>query len=1048
MSAKADLLRDLGELPGNELSLDLLCKQLQTSVGVIPFIGAGTSMDFGFPSWTNFLLKLAQEAGIEPAIRQHIGQGHYEEAAEELLKTLRFRRFQDLFVSEFGNHRIEGKQLKGAVCQVPRLSSGPVITTNFDHVLERVFEQAGFQSEVVLGARADKVVTGLHQNASILLKIHGDVAETTDRILTLGEYKNHYGDTEPAKVDLNRSLPRLLKLMLSSRPVLFIGCSLNQDRTVSLLLEVARDLPDVAHYAIVEKPDDEAAYRKKDRYLSDQGIRPIWFLARDKKGATQFHLIQMVLNYLADAIPEAFRRRANNTVEVDARRDNLPDDLSSFVGRETDVQAVKALLESDRLVTLAGAGGCGKTRLAIHVARQVLDRYKDGVWLVKLASIRDKSLVPQTVAKALGLKEQAPRPPTQALADYLTSKELLLVIDNCEHLVDACADLVKELLEASGRLRVLVTSRQTLDLKLAGESVYRVSPLGTPDLSKLPRFDRLDQFDAVRLFVARAKLSITEENAPAIAEICHRLDGIPLALELAAARLDGLSVQEIAQNLHEAFRMLTGGDRTILPQHQTLRATMDWSYDLLSQEQQRLLRALSVFDGGCTWEAASAVCGSDTADKWVILDQLKKLVDRSMVVSKPQHALTRYQLLETIRQYALEKLTAAGEDKELKCRHRDWFLALAELAEPELLKSEQDKWLDWLETDHDNLRAALTWSAANQETDFALRLGAALWRFWEMRGYLTEGRQRLAKLLALPDSPLSEATRSKVLSGAGMLAYRQGNAQAAHDLFTRALAIERRRQDPSRVAVCLNDLGIASQLRGEFQQAHDYYEESLKLAKQSGTQRDIGVALFNIGNAAYRLGQFDKASRVLPQSLKLFEDDGNLDGCAFSLHVLGMLALHRGDEETARSNLQKSYDLRKKLGNKRGMSDSLSGLARAALLRGETDTAHSRLAESLILRRELDDARGTAETLESFVVLAVEQGQMLRAVQISAAAAELRNTIGVPRSPIEHEEQDRCMKRARAVLGGDALEQARSIGRSLPLDQVVRVAQSQGMHHE
>src|SRR5579884_1260938 len=496
---------------------------------------------------------------------------------------------------------------------------------------------------------------------------------------------------------------------------------------------------------------------------------------------------------------------------LEAFAHNLPVQLTSFIGREKEMEEIKRLLSTAHLLTLTGSGGCGKTRLALQVAADRVEEYADGVWLVELAAIADLGLVPQTVAVALGVSEEPNRPLGETLANYLRPKSLLLVLDNCEHLLTACAQLADTLLRTCPKVRILASSREGLGL--LGEALYHVPSLSLPDEKRLPTLEQLSQYEAVRLFVERAVLSrpdfaVTAQNAASVVQICSRLDGIPLAIELAAARARALAVEQLAQRLDDRFRLLTGGSRTALPRQQTLRATIDWSYDLLSQAERTLLRRLSVFLGGWTLEAAEAVCadashappraaamgagehaaapleagsrenaGGPVAAE-AVLDLLSRLVDKSLVlVEESAEAEARYRLLETVRQYSRDRLMESEEARDLRCRHRDWFLTLAEGAERRLRGPDQVAWLNRLAQEHDNLRMALEWCRAEEDAgaEAGLRLAGALWRFWRVRGYLSEGRERLEAALAQASASERTAQRAKALYGLAALAWGQGD---------------------------------------------------------------------------------------------------------------------------------------------------------------------------------------------------------------------------------------------------------------------------------
>jgi predicted ATPase len=487
---------------------------------------------------------------------------------------------------------------------------------------------------------------------------------------------------------------------------------------------------------------------------------------------------------------------------------NLPLQITSFVGRETEIAAVKRLLGTTRLLTLAGAGGCGKSRLALRVGEDVLRGFADGAWQVELAALSDPALIPQTVATALGLRDAAGRPLLDQLIDYLRGRSLLLILDNCEHLVAACAQFAETLLRLSPGLTILTTSRHVLGV--TGETAWRVLSLAVPDLQSPPPLERLTHYEAVQLFIDRAgaaqpSLQVTTQNAPAVARICHQLDGIPLAIELAAARSRVFSVEQIAARLDDRFRLLTSGPRTALPRRQSLRATIDWSHDLLSEPERALLRRLSVFAGGWTFEAAEFVAAGEQVQPYAVLDLLTQLVDKSLVIAEERRGAVRYRLLETIRQYALERLRAAGEAEATRDRHLAYCLALAEEADPKLRGAESRLFLDRLEEEHANLRAALERAMASPDGgETALRLSGAPARFWWLRSHHDEGWRRLEHALAR--APDASAARMKALHGAGYLAHHRRDSTPARELLGESLAIARARDDRWMVAWVLHSL--------------------------------------------------------------------------------------------------------------------------------------------------------------------------------------------------------------------------------------------------
>jgi len=618
---------------------------------------------------------------------------------------------------------------------------------------------------------------------------------------------------------------------------------------------------------------------------------------------------------------------------LDVRPNNLPVQLTSFIGRVREIAEIKRLLGDARLVTLTGSGGAGKTRLALQVAADVLVDYPDGVWLAELAPIADPTLVSKTVASALNVPEQPGRKIADTLVDALRHKTLLLALDNCEHLVSACRDLAVALLRSCPHVRILVTSREGLGV--AGETLWRVPSLSVPeDVRHLPPPEELVLYDAVRLFADRAAATapgfrVTSRNASAITHLCQQLDGIPLAIELAAARAKVLSVEQIAARLDDRFHLLTGGSRTVLPRHQTLGAAIDWSYNLLSEKERVLLRRLSVFAGGWTLEAAEAVCAGGVVEVASILDVLTSLVDKSLVLAETQHGEARYRLLETIRQYARHRLVEAGEDPEVRTRHRDWYMALAESAEPEMRGTNQVAWLERLERNHDNLRAALEWSEVETGTAAAgLRLATALYEFWEIHGHFAEARAWLDEMLRL-DAEAPPDLRVRALNRAGHLAYRQGDHARVLALCQQALALSETAGDRRGHARALHYLAHGVEGQGNYRRATELFERSIALHRAAGSRFDLAQALHCFGNSARVQGNFGKATALFEESLAIFKEFSDKRSQATTLHNFGYLALSQGDRKRARRLFRESVVRASELGDTRVLN-CLGGLAAAS----------------------------------------------------------------------------------------------------------------------
>jgi predicted ATPase/DNA-binding SARP family transcriptional activator len=768
---------------------------------------------------------------------------------------------------------------------------------------------------------------------------------------------------------------------------------------------------------------------------------------------------------------------------LEAFRHNLPLQLTRFIGREREMAQVKDLLATDRLVTLTGAGGCGKTRLALQVAGDLVECVA-GVRLVELAPLADPTLVPQAVASALGVREDPGQALTAALAAALRHREFLLVLDNCEHLVEGCARLVEVLLQACPGLRVLATSRETLGIP--GESCYRVPSLSLPDLRRIPPLERLAEYESVRLFLERAEkvmpgFRLTEANAPAVAQICARLNGIPLALELAAARVKAVSVEEIAARLDDRFSLLTGGSRTAPPRHRTLRGLIDWSYDLLLDAERTLLRRLAVFSGGWSLEAAEGVCTGDGIEGGEVLDLLTALVDKSMVQYEGREGEARYRLLETLRQYSQDRLLESKETEVVRGRHRDWYLGFAEQAEPGLWGPDQVEWFNRLEGDQDNLRAALAWSQAEDGSgEEGLRLVGALWELWDHRGYWREGRGWMERALARAAALGRTAARAKALSGAGEMAWHQGDYTAGRSLLEESVAIWRELGEKRGLADALNHLGwvagcegshaeqhslqaeslaiwrelgdkwgIAESLlglgnvawgEGDCQAARVRYEESLMLCREAGKKRGVANALGNLANMAYSEGNFAVAHAFHEESLAIRRELGDRGGFASELHSLGDEALDQGDYGAARSHFEESLAIRKELGNRRGMAHAVRSLGRVACRQGDYGAARSLYQESLAIHRELGDKSGLARLLADFAGLAAGQRQAQRAARLLGAAEALCEAIDAGPPATSSTEDVGIKAEVCTELGEAVFAAAWAEGRAMTLEQAIAYA--------
>jgi predicted ATPase/DNA-binding SARP family transcriptional activator len=676
----------------------------------------------------------------------------------------------------------------------------------------------------------------------------------------------------------------------------------------------------------------------------------------------------------------------------------LPHPLTDLVGRVDERLEVMTWLRRSRLVTLTGPGGIGKTRLAIQIAKESVREYADGVWLVTLEAIFDDTRIVSQIASVLGLREEPGRPLLESLTDHLRTKRLLLVLDNCEHLREASAQVCAHLLWESAQVRILATSREALGI--TGETVLQVPALPTPDPAHLPPEKAtllrvLMSYESAELFVERAQavqngFAPTGSNAMAVAQVCSQLEGIPLAIELAAARVRTLTVEQIAVRLDDHLSLLTIGNRAAQSRQQTLRATLDWSYALLSQAERLLLGRVSVFSGGWTLEAAESVCADAEPESNEIQNPKSKiqnqevpelltcLVDKSLVVFEERG---RYRLLETVRQYAVEHLQTGGEAELVQPRHWNWCVALAEEAETHWWGAAQEAWLHRLDTEYANLRAALMWSGTDiQEAQVQLRLAGALWRYWNARGYYSEGRQFLEKALTGEEVPGATLARAKALQGAGALALMQNDHVLAQTLLEESLSICREFGDKLGIALATGYLGDIAHNRGDLATAQTQFEESLRLHRELKNKNGSANMLIKLGEMAYNHGDTVMARTQLEESLLLYRESGNKFGMSNALSVLGNAASNRGDYGSARTQLEESLLLRWELGNKQGIAAVLNNLAKASALQGDFEAARTQFEESLLLCREMGIKMGIAIATGNLgTVVANHQGDYVMA---------------------------------------------------------------------
>lgn len=842
-----------------------------------------------------------------------------------------------------------------------------------------------------------------------------------------------------------------------------------------LLLEQAEDYAGAIDYTqrlLRYDPLYEPAYRHLMRLQALNG---------DRTGvARTYNMCTAVLHRELDVPPDAETRAAYHaalaragarTATVIAAQPvppragpafthRLPPQSTSLVGREQDTGHVAALLASHRLITLTGPGGVGKSRLALNVAATVATTYPDGAWWVDLGPIADEVLISQVVAERLEVSVATGRAPGQALAEHFANRRLLLVLDNCEQLADGIARLAQTWLIAAPQLHILATSQQPLGVP--EEFAWRVPGLampGGPNIDDLAAgaltgassdspqvITTWRECASVQLFVERAQaalptFTLTDRNAAAVAQVCRRLDGIPLAIELAASRIRTLTPQQIAERLGDALALLASQTITASSHHRTLRATLDWSYALLSPPERVLLGRLSVFSGSFTLEAAETICAGHALPPESILDRLARLQDKSLVEHAPVRGQPRFRLHEIVRQYAATKLVDTGDSSRMQARHLEYYSRLVAEGAPQLMGAAQGAWLDRLEAEHDNLRAALEYSlttAASAVTGLYIAVG--LLRFWATRGHFAEGRRWTQALLAA--SPASPPTtgRALALAAAGYLAYLQGDYAEARANGQAALTDAQALGDKAAVAVITRGLGAVAHAAGDYDTAVHYYEASLTASRGIGDRWGEAAVLANLGLVAFHHGDSAAARDHLERCLDLRREIGDEVGVAYALNVLGDVALSEGQLKEAASLNEQSLELKRRLGDKWGIAYSLDSLAVIAGRAGDHVHARDLFAESLELFRELGSQRGIADALDHVACLLADEGQYHPAVHLMAAAHALRSAIGAALPPSTQPEYDRRLALVRSELGDEAFRTAWTLGRAQPTDNAVRHA--------
>ena len=720
--------------------------------------------------------------------------------------------------------------------------------------------------------------------------------------------------------------------------------------------------------------------------LKDLGMHRLKDLARPER------LFQLTVEGLPADFP------ALKTLE--GTPNNLPTQLTSFIGRDDQVREAKGLLARSRLLTLTGPGGTGKTRLSLEIAAEVLDQFSDGVYFVPLSAVHDPELVASAIAQALAISTTGSRRPIDALLDHLREKQTLLVLDNFEQVLKA-APIATQLLEGSAGLRVLVSSRTVL--RVSGEQEFPVPPLAMPDLKALPGLAALSQFEAVRLFIERAvavkpDFEATNQNAPAIAGICERVDGLPLAIELAAARVKLFSPQALLSRLEKSLSALGTGARDAPARQQTLRGAILWSYDMLDEGPRRLLARVSVFARGGNLEQLEPVCGPSQDIGADVVDALDQLADQSLLRRLPDFDEPRFLMLQTIRDFAAERLEESGEAHLIRDRHVKAYIALAQQAQPHLFGPRRKEWLDRLEDDNDNFRAALDWAVASGDARSAMELSAGLWRFWQMRGHLHEGRRRMDGVLAMRDSGEFPKERLAALEAAGGLAYWQADMQRAQRFYDECLELTRKLGDDRALANALYNAAFPRVVsRAAIAEARPMLEEALPLYREIGDQTGIARVLWGIGNALFFAKEYADARPVLEEAVALNRKLDDQFGLGWSIHTLGLVTFNLGDFERARASW----------------------------------------IEAIQLFAAGGDVPGIVLQLDNLSALARHEGDFLRAGRLWAAASAHQVSSGTGLGRLLREEEGRS---GREGLNDDEAARAWAEGQAMSLEQAVAYA--------
>jgi len=866
-------------------------------------------------------------------------------------------------------------------------------------------------------------------------QVRGEEIDARSDLFSLGIVLYEMATGQRPFVGKNRVL--LMNAILNARPS--AASSVNRSLPAALDAIIARALEKDCDKRFQHAADICSELKRLKRETGGREPAAVATAApvKPNPGTGRFSIFARELAAIRDRFSEKPVR------QVETRPINLPAQRTGFVGREKEVASAKELLlrPGVRLVTVTGPGGIGKTRLAVEVANGLVERFPGGTHFVPLFPVGDPGLIASVILQTLGIREVGGQSAFEILKKNLQASHppMLLVLDNFEHLVKA-APAVAELLAVGPNLKILVTSRSALHIY--GEHEFPVPPLGLPDSRSTASAELLSRCPAVTLFVQRAvaakpDFELNQGNAAAIAEICARLDGLPLAIELAAARVKVLSPSSMRTRLASRLQLLTGGARDLPQRQQTLRAAMDWSYDLLSTAEQKLFRRLSVFVG-CNLEGVEAVCDTKGDLDLDLLDGMASMVDKSLVQQVEQaKGESRFVMLETIREYALEKLKVSGEEALTKRAHAAYCLVLAEEEATEKSGAEGTDWLERFAFEHDNFRAGLEWLTESGDAEWGLRLGAALFRFWEAREYLSEGRDSLGRLLRLASAAAPTKARERALFAAGVLAVEQGDYAAADALIEESLDIARQFGDKQGAAVSLNALAVIARDRGDVAVARSLLEESMVLWRELGDQKAVARSLSNLANIVKLQGDNARARSLYAECLSIFRELGDRTGVAWSTNYQGDVARDQGDSAAARTLYEQGLVIFRELDDRWGIAGTLADLGSLAREQGDYPRAHSMYRESIRLFQELDHKRGIARLLECFACAAAIQLEARRSLRLAAAAAALRQNIGAPLTAAEQTKLEASLHPARQALADKAGAAAWLEGWALPIEKAI-----------